>query len=124
LSENEYVATAAAQKRLREVLTGYLPSIDSKIIETFADALLSTSTVEYKSRAKQVVISLDLPDKAAISQSAATADLDQAVTETAPLGEGSPAAVYETAPAAPIPHLAPFAPVLDPEAEYEDVHFD
>lgn len=82
MSENEYVATAAAQKRLREVLTGYLGHIDSRIVETFSDALLAVAQVEYKPRAKAVLITLPLPDKAALSQMGTAADLDQAVTET------------------------------------------
>lgn len=133
MSENDYVATAAAQKRLREVLTGYLGHIDDRIVETFADALLSVATIEYKSRAKQVVISLDLPDKAAISQMGAAADLDQAVTETAvptpdELADNPRSVEYdpeaETTQAPPQPHIVPFRPVLDADAEYEDVHYD
>ena len=140
MSENEYVATAAAQKRLREVLTGYLGHIDSRIVETFADALLAVAQIEYKPRAKAVLISLPLPDKAALSVTGTGMDLSQAVTETAePVpSDGYPdkqsydeaqlARVYggeqETVQAPPVPHIAPFAPKHDPDAEYEDVHYD
>lgn len=132
MSENEYVATAAAQKRLREVLTGYLGHIDSRIVETFSDALLAVAQVEYKPRAKAVLITLPLPDKAALSQMGTAADLDQAVTETAGTtvdsGDGpetdAEIVAEVTTPAPPTPHIAPFAPVLDPDAEYEDVHYD
>ena len=134
MSENEYVATAAAQKRLREVLTGYLGHIDSRIVETFSDALLAVAQVEYKPRAKAVLITLPLPDKAALSQMGTAADLDQAVTETEGAGnelgaepvsaEDQAYAEAEITQAPPQPHIVPFAPVLDPDAEYEDVHYD
>ena len=128
MSENEYVATAAAQKRLREVLGGYLGHIDDRIVETFADALLAVSKVEYKSRAKQVVISLDLPDTAALSQMGTAANLDQAVTETAtpePLpGDTVVEPEPENVQAPPQPHIAAFQPKQFAEPDFEDVHFD
>lgn len=128
MSENEYVATAAAQKRLREVLTGYLGHIDDRIVETFADALLAVAQVEYKPRAKAVLITVGLPDKAALSQMGTAADLDQAVTETPepePEDPGTPqAAEAETVQAPPQPHIVAFAATLDPDADYEDVHYD
>lgn len=133
MSENEYVATAAAQKRLREVLGGYLGHIDSRITETFADALLAVSKVEYKSRAKQVVISLDLPGTTTLSEMGTAADLDQAVTEVplekADAGQGfSPDDTADNAakpePVPPTPHIAAFAPSSDYEPTEDDVHFD
>lgn len=150
MSENEYVATAAAQKRLREVLTGYLGHIDSRIVETFSDALLAVAQVEYKPRAKAVLITLPLPDKAALSQMGTAADLDQAVTETEGAGnelgaenasvpsddypdkqtydEAQLARVYsgepETVQAPPQPHITPYQPKQFAEPDYEDVHYD
>lgn len=117
MSDNDYVATAAAEKRLREVLDDRLPG--GFHVEDIAVALLAGAKIEYKPRTKQVLISLDLPDKATASK--AIVEPSEAVT--AP--EGTPVAgEQETTQAAPIPRLAPFAPKIDPDAEYEDIHFD
>lgn len=128
MSENEYVATAAAQKRLREVLTGYLGHIDSRIVETFADALLAVAQVEYKPRAKAVLITLPLPDKAALSESGTGMDLSQAVTETEGAGNelgAEPEPEAEIVKAPPQPHIAPFQPKqYGADDDFEDVHYD
>lgn len=60
---NEYVATAAAEKRLREVLAAKLPYPTDA--DAIAELLLSGEVgIEYKPRAKAVLITLPLPDKA------------------------------------------------------------
>lgn len=129
MSENEYVATAAAEKRLREVLADRLPEFDGGGVELVAVALLDGAKIEYKPRTKTVLISLDLPDTA-------TTRKPKAVTETAdgsePLatelgpehsdGYALPGERTEQTP--PQPHIAPFTPVLDPDAEYDDIHYD
>ena len=116
MSENEYVATAAAEKRLREVLADQLPHHTEALIEEIAVALLDGTKIEYKSRAKQVTISLDLPETAATRKPKAAdpepGDVPQAQAEA------------ETVQAPPQPHIAPFAPKIDPDADYEDVHYD
>jgi hypothetical protein len=120
LSENEYVATAAAEKRLREVLAARFDS--ETRAESVAVALLDGARIEYKARAKQVTITLDLPDKAATK-----APTEPVAVETADPNPGfSPDDAADTAgkPLPPTPRIAAFAPVLDPDAEYEDIHFD
>jgi hypothetical protein len=114
VSENDYVATAAAEKRLREVLADRLPGATVRNVDDFAEVLLAGAKIEYKARSKQVVISLDIPDTAK-TVSKAIVEPEEGVA-TAP--EGTPIQ------APPTPHLAPFAPAFDPDAEYEDVHFD
>jgi hypothetical protein len=120
LSENDYVATAAAQKRLREVLAGqFAYPTDS---DAMADVLLSAPTVkiEYKARAKQVVITLDLPDTATVKPKATETetptDGGEAVAEATP--------EPETVQAPPQPHIVPYVPSADYEPAEDDVHFD
>lgn len=116
MSENEYVATAAAEKRLREVLADKLGR--DYDIEEIALTLLHGAKIEYKARAKQVVISLDLPDTAATRKPETADDGSTGSAEY-----GAPPE-QETTPAPPQPHIAPFQPKHDPEADYEDVHYD
>jgi hypothetical protein len=118
LSENEYVATAAAEKRLCEVLADKLGR--DYDIEEIALTLLHGAKIEYKARAKQVVISLDLPDTAATRKPKAADDFGP----DHPGANDTPPDFGETAPAPPQPHIAPFQPKHDPEADYEDVHYD
>lgn len=126
--ENDYVATAAAQKRLNEVLVVALAHMTEAEVEQLADALLRSATIEYKSRAKQVVISLDLPDKAVIgaardqlAENAATASEEAAsVMPVQPQGTPEP----ETVQAPPQPHITPYQPKQFAEPDYEDVHYD
>jgi hypothetical protein len=117
VSENDYVATAAAEKRLREVLADRLPGASTTNVEGLALALLNGSKIEYKARAKQVTITLDLPDKATETKRAA----DDGSTGSAEYG-GPPEP--ETIQTPPTPHLASFTPQIDPDADYEDVHYD
>lgn len=123
--ENDYVATAAAQKRLNEVLVVALAHTTEAEVEALADALLRSATIEYKSRAKQVVISLDLPDKAVIgtardqlAENIATASAEAA--SAMPVQPAEP----ETVQAPLQPHITPYQPKQFAEPDYEDVHYD
>lgn len=119
MSENEYVATAAAQKRLREVLTAAYEGLDVHV-ETLADVLLENAKIEYKARAKQVVISLDLPDTATTAQPSKVLRKDGSdPIVTAP--DGTPIA---SEPAVPQPHIGSFVPTADYEPTEDDVHYD
>ena len=93
MSENDYVATAAAQKRLREVLTVAFKHTDDAFIDSLADALLSHAGIEYKPRAKAVLITLELPDKAVLG-----AALDQLAETAATSSEEAASAMPVTAP--------------------------
>jgi hypothetical protein len=110
---NDYVATAAAEKRLREVLAARLGR--DYDIDEIADALLADTKIEYKARAKQVGITLDLPDKAT-PKADPTPDTGSSVEPDFEPGGN--------VQGPPQPHIVPFAPVLDPERDYEDVHYD
>jgi hypothetical protein len=117
VSENDYVATAAAEKRLREVLADRMPGATLGDVEQLAVILLDGARIEYKSRAKQVTISLDLPE------TAATKRAEKPTPEPTPdTGPADPEPEITQAP--PQPHIAPFQPKHDPDADYEDVHYD
>jgi hypothetical protein len=121
---NDYVATAAAEKRLREVLTDRFPHHTEQLVEELAATLLFGAKIEYKARAKQVTITLDLPETATARKPKAadgdTIDSGPAFSpDDAADTDGTP-----NTPAPPTPHIAPFAPVLDADREYEDVHYD
>lgn len=121
MSENEYVATAAAEKRLREVLTDRLPGATESNVDDLALVLLDGAKIEYKARAKQVVISLDLPDVAATRKPKGAEVAPEGVTaETEPhdVHAGTPEIVQG-------PHIAPFQPKqYGADADFEDVHYD
>lgn len=120
MTDNDYVATAAAEKRLREVLAAE-PAFTQELADAIADSLLAGAKIEYKARAKQVTITLDLPDKA-------TATKPAPETATEDFGPNHPGANSECPPleAQPEPQgprIVPFAP-KDVEPDYEDRHFD
>lgn len=118
MSENDYVATAAAEKRLREVLSARMQYHTEALVEEIAVLLLDGAQIEYKSRAKQVVISLDLPDKATVD--AARGQL----AATAASAESQAIIESETSQAPPSPRIVPFEPKQFAEPDFEDVHFD
>ncbi len=62
-TENEYVATALAEKRLREVLNDRLPQ-DSSVVDALAVVLLDGAEIEYLPRKKAVSIRLRIPETA------------------------------------------------------------
>lgn len=118
MSENDYVATAAAEKRFREVLAARFPNHTLDLIEELAARLLADTKIEYKARAKQVTITLDLPDKAATpSESTVLREDGSDPTVTAP--DGAP---IVAAPATP--HITAFVPQQFTEPDFEDVHYD
>lgn len=121
MSDNDYVATAAAEKRLREVLADRLPGATESNVEDLALVLLDGAKIEYKSRAKQVAILLDLPDTATTRKPKPAAD--DGSTGSAEYG-APPEPEAQPAPAPPQPRIAQFQPRIDPDADYEDVHFD
>lgn len=127
MSDNDYVATAAAEKRLREVLADRLPGATESNVDDLAIVLLDGAKIEYKSRAKQVAILLDLPDTAATKKPKAVAakpDTDDGSTGSAEYGAPPEPEAQEVRHTPPQPHLAAFQPQIDPDADYEDVHFD
>ena len=125
--QNDYVATAAAEKRLREVLTARLGEYCEEdtggvTADNLAYILLSGAQIEYKSRAKQVVISLDLPEAGVIGEREmkdARPDLDPT-----PATGSSPEPVAEPVKAEPTPAVVPFTPLWNPDAEYADDVFN
>lgn len=125
MSDNEYVATAAAEKRLREVLKDRLPGATDSNIEDLALVLLDGAKIAYKARSREVTISLILPETGKTKTASKATVEPEAGVDTAPEGtpiDGSTGSAEYGGP--PTPHLVPFAPVLDPDREYEDVHFD
>jgi len=123
--ENDYVATAAAQKRLNEVLVVALEHHTEALVEEVSAALLSVAKIEYKARSKQVVISLDLPDTATIGNARdklAETAADSGPAAAAPGVEIAPEGV--TLPGPPQPHIGAYVPKQFAEPDYEDVHFD
>lgn len=126
MSENEYVATAAAEKRLREVLEARLAPYceedrNGVTADNLAFMLLDGAKIEYKARAKQVVISLDLPDTATTAKpKAATETADPGTTGVVDPATGT----EEPNTIAPQPHIAKFVPSADYEPTEDDVHYD
>lgn len=62
VTENDYVATAAAEKRLREVIRGKFG--ECKLTDDVTATLLDEAEITYLSRKKTVSILLRLPDTA------------------------------------------------------------
>lgn len=134
MSDNEYVATAAAEKRLREVLADRLAGVCEEdrggvTADNLTYILLDGAKIEYKPRTKTVLISLTLPDTAKPKPVADPVPSD-GYPDKGSYDEAQLARVYSGEPVAeakvlqPTPHIAPFAPVLNPDADYEDVHFE
>lgn len=128
MPENEYVATAAAEKRLREVLADRLPGASVSNVDDLATVLLDGSEIDYKPRTRKVTISLTLPEKGSTKTASKATTETEAGVVTAPEGtpvgadDGSTGSAEYGGP--PTPRIAPFAPVLNPDADYEDVHYD
>jgi hypothetical protein len=89
MTDNEYVATAAAEKRLREVLAARIHGD----IDALADAMLSGTRIEYKPRQKAVIVTMTLPDTA---EPAAPLAKPEAPDE--PMAQSLPAAAPAPAP--------------------------
>ena len=82
----DYVATAAAEKRLREILAARFGEHD---IEDLAQALLSSDVqIEYKPRLKAVLVTIPLPDKATSAKAAEQRDNGEAYS--GPIGNVPP----------------------------------
>lgn len=121
---NDYVATAAAEKRLREVLAVRFSYTDQIFVDGLADMLLAEAQIGYKPRTKEVTISLKLPDKAAVKEA-----LDKIATGTDTRTAEELVAALENAPAVPapvpaapavMPGIMPFVAKPEPEDGYAD----
>ena len=100
-TENDYVATATAEKRLREVLNDRLPQ-DSSVVDSLTLVLLDGAKIEYLPRKKSVSITLRVPETAPTPKtSGGTSTPPATPADTPALTGGEPAAESATGVAAP-----------------------
>lgn len=80
---NSYVATAAAEKRLREVLgaNDIARFLTDNQLDAVALALLDNAKIEYKPRLKAVLVTLPIPDTATRTKIAEPVTAEAALTE-------------------------------------------
>lgn len=90
MTENDYVATATAEKRLREVLATMLPESG---VEHVAQILLTDAEITYLPRKKSVSILLRYPEKA----SQAILDRPRTTLEDQHVAEYGDKATYDEA---------------------------
>lgn len=64
MADNDYVATATAEKRLREVLAVRFGSLTKDLIDELAAILLTDAEITYLPRKRSVSILLRYPEKA------------------------------------------------------------
>lgn len=117
-TENDYAATAVAEKRLREILSVRFDHELPDMADQMAEILLADTQIEYKPRAKAVTITITVPDKAMIERAqTARAEVDDAI---ASLKDGSTGSAEHGAPPVVATGIRPFVPVPEPEDGYAD----
>lgn len=127
---NDYVATAAAEKRLREVMRGKFG--ECKLADDVADVLLAETRIEYKPRLKAVQIQLPIP---AVATNVAKTRVDIPLTDQQADALASVAASPDVPPPfpgeslgisvhnlanPPAPTFGQFWPKPEPADGYED----
>lgn len=129
MTDNDYVATAAAEKRLREVLADRLADVCEEdrggvTADNLTYILLNGAKIEYKPRTKTVLISLALPDTAKPKTVVDDDSTGSAEYGAPPGAEIAPEGVTAT-PEPPTPHIVPFSPTFrEHYGEEPDEHFD
>lgn len=126
--ENDYVATATAEKRLREVLAERFE--DAVNVQYLMDTLLNSADITYLPRKKSVSIVLRVPETAPIARAprngdgAATPPTTPHAKEVATSGEPAAESATESSPpVAPSPRPARFGlyePTVTSAPEYHD----
>jgi len=125
MTDNDYVATATAEKRLREVLAerfGGSDGIDGgELAYRVGDVLLAVAEITYLPRKKSVSITLRIPETATAAPSKVLRQDGSDPTVINPNGSDVPAA--ESATLAPSPRVARFGEFVPTATTTDDDYF-
>lgn len=127
MTENDYVATATAEKRLRELLAERFSHHTEALVTELGDRLLANAEITYLPRKKSVSITLRYPETA--SQNGGGAATPPAASSARPAPTGDEAAVESATgtppPAAPSsqPKVARFGEFVPTATSNESDYF-